>query len=98
MGIDAGYFRNDQSLGIAIGNFANEMTALYVSAPNSPANFTEKPSPRHPASRLLPRFSFRFYISIPPRRVTANGHLEKRSARFSRARPTPSPRNLLERR
>ncbi len=31
MGIDVGKFRNDGSLGIAIGNFANEMTALYVS-------------------------------------------------------------------
>ncbi|HZL34071.1 MAG TPA: CRTAC1 family protein [Tepidisphaeraceae bacterium] len=31
MGIDAGYFRNDTALGIAIGNFANEMMALYVS-------------------------------------------------------------------
>ena len=31
MGIDAARFRNDDSIGIAIGNFANEMTALYVS-------------------------------------------------------------------
>jgi len=31
MGIDAGSFRNDGALGVAIGNFANEMTALYVS-------------------------------------------------------------------
>ncbi len=31
MGIDVGKFRGDGSLGIAIGNFANEMTALYVS-------------------------------------------------------------------
>jgi hypothetical protein len=30
MGIDTGHFRNDDSLGVAIGNFANEMTALYV--------------------------------------------------------------------
>lgn len=30
MGIDAGYFRNSDAVGIAIGNFANEMTALYV--------------------------------------------------------------------
>lgn len=31
MGIDFGYFRNTPSVGIAIGNFATEMTALYVS-------------------------------------------------------------------
>ena len=31
MGIDAARFRNDDALGIAIGNFANEMNALYVS-------------------------------------------------------------------
>lgn len=30
MGIDFGCFRNTESLGIAIGNFATEMTALYV--------------------------------------------------------------------
>ncbi|MEM9554769.1 MAG: CRTAC1 family protein [Acidobacteriota bacterium] len=30
MGIDAAHFRNDDSLGFAIGNFANEMTSLYV--------------------------------------------------------------------
>ncbi len=30
MGIDVARFRNNDSLGIAIGNFANEMTALYV--------------------------------------------------------------------
>ncbi|MBM3822948.1 MAG: CRTAC1 family protein [Verrucomicrobia bacterium] len=31
MGIDTAKFRNDEALGIAIGNFANEMNALYVS-------------------------------------------------------------------
>ncbi|HYG34610.1 MAG TPA: VCBS repeat-containing protein, partial [Clostridia bacterium] len=31
MGIDSARFRNDDALGIAIGNFANEMNALYVS-------------------------------------------------------------------
>jgi enediyne biosynthesis protein E4 len=31
MGIDIAWFRNDVSLGVAIGNFANEQTALYVS-------------------------------------------------------------------
>ncbi len=31
MGIDAGHYRNDADLGFAIGNFANEMTSLYIS-------------------------------------------------------------------
>lgn len=31
MGVDAGYYRNDESIGFFIGNFANEMTSLYVS-------------------------------------------------------------------
>ncbi len=31
MGIDAANYRNDTALGVAIGNFANEMTSLYVS-------------------------------------------------------------------
>ena len=30
MGIDWGHFRNDRSVALAIANFANEMTALYV--------------------------------------------------------------------
>jgi hypothetical protein len=31
MGVDAAVFRNDGELGFAVGNFANEMTSLYVS-------------------------------------------------------------------
>ena len=30
IGVDAAYFRNDPDLGFVIGNFANEMTSLYV--------------------------------------------------------------------
>ena len=30
MGIDAAYYRNDRHLGVGIGNFANEMSSLYV--------------------------------------------------------------------
>lgn len=41
MGIDAADFRNDGSLGIAIGNFANEMTALYVSQ-QDPLQFADE--------------------------------------------------------
>lgn len=35
MGIDGGHYRNDRDLGIAIGNFANEMTSLYISQGNA---------------------------------------------------------------
>ncbi|MDA8016613.1 MAG: CRTAC1 family protein [Thermoanaerobaculia bacterium] len=31
MGVDAAHYRNDRELGFAIGNFANEMTSLYIS-------------------------------------------------------------------
>ncbi len=41
MGIDAGWFRSDgRTLGIAIGNFANEMSSLYVSQ-RAPLVFTD---------------------------------------------------------
>jgi hypothetical protein len=33
MGIDAAWFRNDESVGVAIGNFANEATSLFVAEP-----------------------------------------------------------------
>jgi hypothetical protein len=35
MGIDAGRFTEDESLGVSIGNFANEMLALYVTQPDT---------------------------------------------------------------
>jgi len=36
MGIDAAYYRNDRDLAVNIGNFANEMSALYVSGGPQP--------------------------------------------------------------
>jgi enediyne biosynthesis protein E4 len=41
MGIDAGHFRNDDDLGFAIGNFANEMTSLYI-AQGDPTLYTDE--------------------------------------------------------
>ena len=40
MGIDAANYRNTKAMGVAIGNFANEMTAFYV-ADNKPMRFTD---------------------------------------------------------
>ena len=41
MGIDAAYFGNDDRLGIAIGNFANEMSSFYQSQ-NRPTQFADQ--------------------------------------------------------
>lgn len=41
MGIDAAYLRNDDDLGVAIGNFANEMTSLYI-AQGDPTLFADE--------------------------------------------------------
>ncbi|MDZ4754846.1 MAG: CRTAC1 family protein [Phycisphaerae bacterium] len=47
MGIDAAWFRNDGRLGIAIGNFANEMSSLYVA--EAPAGSAPSGTPGEPA-------------------------------------------------
>jgi len=81
MGIDAARYRNDDKLGIAIGNFANEMTALYV-AQNAPTNFADEAITEGigPASRLLLKFGIFFFdydldgwLDL----LSANGHLEE---------------------
>jgi enediyne biosynthesis protein E4 len=82
MGIDAARFRNDDSLGIGIGNFANEMTALYVSTPNNQLLFTDDTIIEGvgPDSRLMLKFGLFFFdydldgwLDL----LTANGHLEE---------------------
>lgn len=81
MGIDAAYFRNDDALGIAIGNFANEMTALYVASGPS-LQFTDDavPTGLGPPSRLDLKFGVLFAdfdLDGRPDLAAANGHLEE---------------------
>jgi hypothetical protein len=80
MGIDAARFRNDDSLALAIGNFANEMTALYVSQGSQPL-FTDDAiaTGLGPPSRLELKFGIFFFDCDLDGRLdlfTANGHLE----------------------
>lgn len=80
MGIDAGRYRNDKSLGIIVGNFANEMNALYVSN-QDPLNFTDNATPSGigPETRLFLTFGFCFFDYDLDGRLdilAANGHLE----------------------
>ncbi len=86
MGIDTARFRNDGNLGVVIGNFANEMTALYVSQgapkPNALPLFTDEAIAEGigPASRLPLKFGVFFFDYDLDGRLdvlTANGHLEE---------------------
>lgn len=81
MGADAAYFRNDDALGITIGNFANEMTALYVSQPKSML-FTDEAiaTGLGPPTRQELTFGIFFFDSDLDGRLdilAANGHLEQ---------------------
>ncbi len=81
MGIDIADFRNNDSIGIAIGNFANEMTALYVSQRN-PLQFKDEAVSNGlgPATRLELKFGLLFFDADLDGRLDlmqANGHLEE---------------------
>jgi len=80
MGIDSARFRNDDKLGIAIGNFANEMNALYVAQRDSLV-FADEATREGvgPASQKLLKFGLFFFDYDLDGRLdvlTANGHLE----------------------
>ncbi len=80
MGIDAAYYRGDDTLAIAIGNFANEMTSFYVSQ-GSPLVFTDEAIPEGigPASRQRLKFGLVFFDYDLDGRLDlleANGHIE----------------------
>ena len=80
MGIDAARFRNDDTLGIAIGNFANEMNALYVAQHDELlfADEATKEGLGQPSEKLLKFGLFFFDYDLDGQLdvLTANGHLE----------------------
>ena len=81
MGVDAAYFRGDETLGLAIGNFANEMTALYVD-PFGSLSFTDDAviTGLGPQTRLLLTFGVVWSdadLDGRPDLFCANGHLEE---------------------
>jgi len=99
MGIDAAHYRNDGKLGIAIGNFANEMTALYV-AQNAPTNFLDSAITEGigPASRLLLKFGIFFFdydldgwLDL----LSVNGHLEEEIHKIQASQQYRQPAQLF---
>ena len=99
MGIDAARFRNDEALGIAIGNFANEMNALYVSQRDA-LLFADEAITEGvgPASRLLLKFGLFFFDYDLDGRLdvlTANGHLEEEIQKFQPGQRYRQPAQLF---
>src|ERR1044072_2824736 len=89
MGIDSARFRNDNALGIAVGNFANEMNALYV-AQNDSLLFADEAITEGfgPASRLLLKFGLFFFDYDLDGRLdilTSNGHLEEEISKIQKS-------------
>ena len=80
MGTDCCFLRNDESLAIGIGNFANEQSSLYVSrGPNPPFVDNAMASGLGPQSRLNLTFGLYFAdLDLDSRLdvVCSNGHLE----------------------
>jgi len=80
MGVDAAWFRNDKDLAIAVGNFANEMSSLYVTVDGRPPFADEAVlEGLGPASRLALTFGVLFLdYDLDGRQdlFQANGHLE----------------------
>jgi enediyne biosynthesis protein E4 len=81
MGIDAAAFRNDGGIGVAIGNFANEMSALYVSRTRNLQFYDAAvANGLGPATRLELTFAVIFLDFDLDGRMDifqANGHLEE---------------------
>jgi hypothetical protein len=99
MGIDAARYRNDNALGIAIGNFANEMTALYVSQ-TQPLVFNDEAITEGvgPASRLLLKFGLFFFdYDLDGRQdlLTADGHLEQEISKIQQSQTYAQPAQLF---
>ena len=99
MGIDSAYFRDDGKLGVGVGNFANEMTALYVQQ-NTPTTFSDEAITEGigPASRRLLKFGVFFFDYDLDGRLdllTANGHLEQEISKIQQSQTYTQPAQLF---
>jgi hypothetical protein len=80
MGVDAAWYRNDAEVGIAVGNFANEMSSLFITSDARPPFFDEAILEGiGPDTRLALTFGVLFLDADLDGRLDyfqTNGHLE----------------------
>jgi hypothetical protein len=100
MGIDWGDFKNDGSLGLAIGNFANEMTALYVTDDPKSLQFSDLANlyglgapTLHPLKFGL--FFFDYDLDGRLDLLSTNGHLESDIAKVQASMTYEQPAQLF---
>ena len=99
MGTDIAWFRNDDSLGIAVGNFSNEMTALYVSLPGE-LQFMDEAISNGLGSHTLLELTFGvcwgdFDLDGRLDLISANGHLENDIHRVQPSQQYRQPPSLF---
>ena len=99
MGIDTANFRNNDSIGVAIGNFSNEMTALYV-ASSSSMQFTDEAisTGLGPNTRLELTFGVTYVdFDLDGRQdlFASNGHLEEDINRVQPSQTYEQPPQLF---
>ena len=99
MGVDAAYYRNDHNLGFLIGNFANEMTSVYV-AQDDPGIFVDEAIGEGigaPSRRMLSFGVFLFDYDLDGRLdlLQANGHLEEEIAKVDPSQQYQQPAQLF---
>ncbi len=100
MGVDSAFFRNDENVGIVVGNFATEMTALYVSPVMDPPQFTDEAVSNGigPVTRMELTFGVFFVDADLDGRLDlfgANGHLEADINKVQESQHYAQPPQLL---
>jgi hypothetical protein len=100
MGIDWAHFKNDRSLGLAIGNFAGEMTALYVADDPETLQFTDLASVYGLGVATQPPlkfglFFFDYDLDGRPDLLSVNGHLERDIAQVRAGQTYAQPAQLF---
>ena len=99
MGIDGTHYRNDARLAIAIGNFANEMSALYVGGGEVPL-FDDQAiiAGIGPATRRALAFGVLFFdydLDGRPDLFQANGHIEDEINKVQASQQYAQPMQLF---
>jgi hypothetical protein len=98
MGIDTGRFQDENTLGVSIGNFANEATALYVQQDKMLFSDQAQAQGIGNASRTLLTFGVFFFdydldgwLDL----LTVNGHIEPEIAKISPLQSYAQPAQLF---